>query len=106
VLVANQEVTTVDYSAKVIDVVVEIEGGNKEAVETAISGFIHPESILSDGEYRWKFGGTVGTAKLLATIFGADSAIENVTLTSPASDTVLADDELPLLGNLSVVVVS
>ena len=105
VLVANTEVTSVDYTQNVINVVVTCDGGNQESIETAIAGLIHPEAFLDDGAtYRWKFGATVTLSKLIATIFGSDSDIEDVTITTPAIDTVLADDELPILGTLSVTV--
>lgn len=106
VMVANTEVTSVDYTQKVINVAVVVTGGNKEAIETAISGLIHPESLQTDGiTYRWSFGATVTLSKLNNTVFGSDPDIEDVAISSPASDTILADDELPILGTLSVVVI-
>jgi hypothetical protein len=106
VIVANQRVSSEDYTPVVIDITATVTGGNKEAIETALAGLIGPVALLDDGiTYRWSFGATVSRNKIIATIFQADSDVSDVTLTLPAGNTALAADELPTLGTLTVTVV-
>ena len=106
VLVVNHELTTFDYTPKVIDITATVTGGNLETIETALEGLVAPEALLDDGvTYRWKFGATVTLSKLNATIFQADSDVEDVNLVLPAVDVGLTVDELPAIGILLITVV-
>lgn len=111
VLVANQEVTSIDYTPNVIDLVATVEGGDEATIKAAIQGQLQPEALRDDTSYRWAFGQTVTRAAISAILFNADRDTVNVTITSLESNGVpvvgdipLADDELPKLGTLDLTV--
>ena len=106
IIVANQRVTTVDYTPKVIHIVATVTGGAKSTIETALVGLIHPLALMSDGiTYRWEYGATITRAKLISAICSSDPNISDVTMSSPSANVTLQGDELPSLGTLSITVI-
>ena len=105
ILVANQRVFARDYVGVTVDITATVTGGNKESIESAIEGLIGPVATDSNGDFQFDFGQDVKLNKIIATIFQADTDVEDVTLTLPGSDVVLDDDELPVLGTLTITVV-
>lgn len=105
VVLSNQQVTSIDYTPKVIDIVVVVTGGTEANIRAALLSAIQPEALRTDGSnWRWRFGQTVTTSALVGIIWGSDQNITDIDLQSPASDTVLADEELPQLGTLTLSV--
>lgn len=104
VLVANQEVTSVDYTPKSVDVTVTVDGGSEAAIRAALLGQLQPLAQRDDTSWRWSFGQTVTLANLIGIITNADRDVRDVTLTVPAASVTLADDELPVLGTLDLTV--
>lgn len=102
VLVANQRVTSVDYTPSVFDLTLTVEGGNEAAIRAALLGELQPEAQRTDTSFRWEFGQVVSVAAISAIVFAADRDVINVTITSPAADTNLADDELPQIDPLTL----
>lgn len=110
IMVANQQVIVTDYTPRTIDVAATITGGSEETIRSALAGFLSPVATrhldenddTSPTVYRWSFGATVTRSKISATIFRADSDVEDVSLTAPAADVILDDDELPEAGTLTL----
>jgi hypothetical protein len=105
--VANQQVTAVNYTQRVIDIEAVVTGDvTPEAVRNALAKVIQPEALKPDGvTYEWQFGASVPTARISHEIFDTDESITNVNLIQPASDVVLTKRELPVLGNVNITVV-
>jgi hypothetical protein len=103
-VVANTEVTSVNYTPKVINVVATVKGDfDVAAVENQLQRLLHPEALQTDGiSYEWDFAGEVPTSRIIAEIFEADGDIRKVTLTTPAADVTLATRELPILGTVAI----
>ena len=122
VMVSNQEAVPVAFTPHGIDVDVTITvladyvDATEARVEAVIGALISPlamrQVIGATGTweqgttYQWEWGSTVSRAVLFGAIATALEGVINITITSPAADVVLADDELPVLGSLSVTVVS
>jgi len=107
VLLANHELTPVNYTPKIIDVDVDVTGGNSEEIKNAIVALLNPEATFDDGvTKRWAFGQEVPTSVIIAEIFEVDPVnIKKVELTTPAADVLLASRELPIAGVVVVTVV-
>lgn len=96
VLIANQEVTSVDFTPKAISVTAVVTGGSVANAKAALLAALQPEARLDDGsDWRWRFGQTITRSALIGIIWGGDRANTDVDLSVPASDTPLAGDELP-----------
>jgi hypothetical protein len=106
VMVANNRAYAVDYTPVPIDVVATVTGGNQSAIEAALTNLLGPLAKDEDGNYVWPMGGTIlARNKIMATIFHTSTDILDVTLTTPAANTTLAEAELPTLGTLTITVV-
>lgn len=106
VLIANHELTTVNYTPKVIDIVATVTGGTTTEIENALTALLNPNAIFSDtGLFRWNFGDEVPRSLISAEIFNVDlTSIKKVVLTTPAIDTVLDARELPAIGSISITI--
>lgn len=107
--VANQEVTAVAYSPRVVDVtgtVTAREGITLAQIVNGLAGFLQPEALRADGvTYEWDFGGTVPISRISKEIFKVDeSLVDKVDLVG--SDIALTARELPVLGTVSLTIVS
>jgi hypothetical protein len=107
VILSNHEVTVVNYSPRLIDVVATVTGGNAEQIKNAVTALLNPDATYADGSTkRWKFGEEIPFTAIIAEIFEVDPVnIKKVDLTSPASDIMLASRELPLARNITIDVI-
>jgi hypothetical protein len=68
---------------------------------------VQPEAVKDDGvTYEWSFGGSVPVNRILHEIFETDDSITNVVMSTPSSDITLFSRELPVLGTVSITVVT
>jgi len=106
-LVANQEVTAVNHTSKVIDIVATVYGDvTAEEVTNALAAVLHQEAIKADGvTYEWEWGEDVPRNRLIHEIFETDESITNVTLTTPAADVPLTARQLPVLGTVTLTII-
>lgn len=106
IIVANHEVTVVNYTQKIIDVTVTVTGGVKAEIENAITALLSPNAVFTGtSTFRWSFAEEVPTSVIIGEIFSIDPVnISKVVLTTPAADVALDTRELPKLGTLSVTV--
>ena len=100
----NQQAYARNYNPITIDIDAVIDGGDIEAIAVALQGLLGPIALESDGiTYKWNLGGaSVTRNKIIATIFQADPDVNDVVLNTPASNVVLAEGELPVLGTLTL----
>lgn len=105
--VANQQVTAVNYTQRVIDIEATVTGDvEPEVIMSALAKVFHPEALKEDGvSFEWDFGGRVPVSRINHEIFSTDSTITDVDITIPASDIELTQRELPVLGTVNITVV-
>lgn len=105
VMVANQRVFARDYTAHTIAVTGVFTGtADLQAVQNAILGLLSPVAVREDGlTYRWEFGQTVTLSSIIAAVLRVPG-VEDFTLTVPATNTAMGDEELPTctLGDLNI----
>lgn len=107
-IVANQTVTSVNFTPRVINVVATVYGKNvtQSQVENRLKQIIQPEALKDDGvTYEWDFGGEVDDSRIMHEIFKSNETINRVELTSPVGTTVLLARELPTIGTVSITIV-
>ena len=105
-IVANQEVTALNYTQKAIDVTATVyapEDVTVEEIENQLKQIIRPEALKDDGvNYEWEFGAEVPRSRLIHEIFETNETITKVELTVPAADVPLLSRELPVVGTLNI----
>jgi len=106
-VVANQEVTAVNYTPKIIDIEATVYGDvTQEVIENRLQQILQAEALKDDGvSWEWEFGGEVPMSRINHEIFEASDNITRVDLTTPASDTPLQTRELPVLGTVVLTIV-
>jgi hypothetical protein len=108
---ANQEVTSVAFDSKAIDVVATVEvpvvaGLTAQQVVNRLTQILQPEAVKEDGvTFEWEFGADVPASRIIHEIFETDEAIQKVTVTTPATDVVLSANELPTAGTFTITIV-
>ena len=82
-------------------------GGNSEAIKNAVSALLNPEATFNDGvTKRWAFAAEIPRSTIIAEITNVDPInIKKVILNQPALDIQLTTRELPLAGNINIVVI-
>jgi hypothetical protein len=108
-IVANQEVTAVNFTAKVINIeaTVYATGVTAATIANRLRQVFQPEALKDDGvTFQWDFGGDVPRSRIIHEIFEASANITKVELTTPSSDVVLNERELPAIGTVSIVISS
>lgn len=107
-LVANQEVTTTNYSPKVVDVEATVYGAaSVEAIEDSLAALLQPEAKRADGvTFEWEFGGDVFLSRITHEIFATDeevSRVEDLKLNGSAANVALGTRELPVAGTITII---
>jgi len=107
-IVANQEVTSFNYTPRPIDVTATVTSEvEAEQIANRLIQILQPEALRDDGvSYEWEFGEPVPTSRLIHEIFSTDDTTTKVVLTSPASDVVLGPRELPTAGTIAITIVA
>jgi hypothetical protein len=107
-LVANQEVTAVNYTPKSINVVATVYGDvDEQEVINRLNQVIQPEAVKADGvTYEWEFGAEVPISRIIHEIFETDESITKVVLTTPAANVALLPRELPKIGTATITVIT
>jgi len=108
-IIANQEVTSINYTPRVIDIEAEVEAGpgvTSAAIANQLSRIVQPEALKPDGiNWLWEFGDEIAHSFLEHQIFETDQLISKVTLTEPAGDVQLGGEELPTIGTITITLV-
>lgn len=109
-LVANQEVTAVNYTPHTINItaVVKARGAvTALAIQNALIQVLQPEALKDDGvTYEWEFGDVVPTSRINHEIFKVDESIYDVDISLPVADIDMLDGELPVAGTITITVTS
>lgn len=104
-LVANQQLTSVNYTPHPIDVVATVIGDVvEEAIRNRLNEVLNPEAIKDDGvSFEWSFGEDVPKSRVEHEIFKTDDKkITDVQLTG--GPFALSQRELPVLGTLALTI--
>lgn len=106
VAISGLQVGTENYIPRVINVTATATAKSgltvdTDAIESAISAFLLPDSVDADGNYNHDFEGTVNDFQLLTTAGQAEPALKDLTLVGWSDVTLLAD-ELPYPGAITV----
>jgi hypothetical protein len=104
VLLLNTRLTAANFTPHPVDVTVTVTGGTDIIVRNALTSLLTPNVTKTDGTFEWEFGGLVPRSKIISAIMNSSVDISNVSLTVPASDIDLDDDELPTAGTLSITI--
>lgn len=110
--VANQEVTSRNYTPKTIDIAASVWGNvSAEAVENSLREVVQPEALREDGvTYEWDFGETVPVSRLTHEIFSTDESIVKVEITeingAAPADVSMGANQLPFLGTVTLQIFS
>lgn len=105
VLVMNNQVIASNYAPKTIDVTATVYGGNKTAVETALTSLLDPEATDADGDWVWDFGEEVPLSVIITEISNTTPKPRKVELALPVATTSLVTRELPKVGTLLITIV-
>lgn len=108
-IVANQEVRSVNYTAKTINVTATVYGTLTVAqIQNGLSRLLQPEARKDDGvSWEWEFGSSVPVSRLTHEIFDIDNTkVTKVVITTPSSDVLLQARELPTAGTFNITVLS
>jgi hypothetical protein len=105
-IVANQEVTSINYSQNSINITATVYGNvTRQQVINVLASLIQPEAKKEDNvTWEWLFGATIPSSRLNHEMFEIDESINKVVLTIPAGDTALQPNELPVLGTPTITI--
>jgi hypothetical protein len=102
-LVAGLELTSVNYVKKIIDVEIDVLGGDEETVQAALAAYLTADRRRTDGTFEYEFQDVVYTFNIKKAAADADEDVVTVTsLTTPALNVALDIDELPYPGTIVV----
>jgi hypothetical protein len=105
----NNEVVAENYSQRSANITATVYGNvTSTQIKNGLTKIIQPEALKSDGiNYMWEFGSTIPVSRLSHEIFEIDKDnVTKVDITTPSSDIVLLSNELPIVGTLSITVVT
>jgi hypothetical protein len=107
-LVSNQQVVSVNYTQKVIDLDLTVYGDVTETeVIGVLQGVMQPEALKEDGlTWEWNFGSEISLSRINHEVFSSDDTITKVVINSPVSDVVLQARELPVLGTVTITIIT
>jgi len=106
-LVANQEITSTNYTQKVVNITATVyDALDVDAIEDSLTALLQPDTRKSDGvEFEWQFGEDVYLSRITHEIFASDSNItrvENLTINGFAANLELLSRELPVAGTIVI----
>lgn len=106
-LVANQELTSSNYTSKVINISATVyDSISISAIEDSLAALLQPETRQEDGvSFEWEFGGDIFLSRITHEIFAADenvTRVENLLINGSASNLALGDRELPIAGTIVI----
>jgi len=108
-MVANQEVTSVNFDPEPINVeaIVTAPANITAAqVRNQLAAILQPEAIKEDGvTFVWVFGAEIPRSRIIHEIFETDPTIGKVVLNVPATDTQLQRRQLPANGTFTITMV-
>lgn len=111
IILTGQELTSVNYAPREIDVNVTVTGKGLtvNGLRNAITNHIDPLATDVEGNFVHKFGQVFAVVLLDCAIRDAGidqgGTVTNIVRTTPASDIVLGPNELPVAGTITVTIV-
>lgn len=105
-MVVNQRLKCFNYTpAPLLDIVVEILGGNAETVRAGLLASISPLATGEDGEYLWDFNQTIYPSRIAKLVMDIDPSVFDVRVISPSeavSPVLNGDASLPVISSIQV----
>lgn len=107
-IVANQEVTSFNFTERAIDITATVTTTvTAQQITNRLQQIIQPEALKDDGvTFEWEFGSEVPRSRIIHEIFETDESTTKVVLTSPAADVPLGALELPVAGTITLTIVA
>ena len=109
-LVANQSLTSVNFSPRTINVTMDItvvgslpDSTLRAQISNELNTLINPLALRDDGvSFEWEFGEEIPVSRLVHQVFRANTDVIKVTITSPTASIFLLPTELPKLGTVTI----
>lgn len=106
-LVANQEVTSSNYTPKTVNISVTVYGATSiQAIEDSLAALLQPETRKEDGvSFEWEFGGDIFLSRISHEIFAADTnvtRVEDLLINGSAANFELGARGLPISGTIVI----
>lgn len=106
-LVANQELTSSNYTSKTVNISATVYGATSvSAIADSLAALLQPETRQEDGvSFEWEFGGDVFLSRITHEIFASDenvNRVENLLINGSAANLALGDRELPISGTITI----
>ena len=107
-LVSNQQLIAVNYTQREIDLDLTVYGDVTEnEIINVLQGVIQPEALKEDGlNWEWNFGSEISLSRINYEVFSSDDTITKVIINSPVSDITLQPRELPILGTVTITIIT
>lgn len=107
-VISNQQVVSVNYTQKIINLDITVYGDVTESeIEGTLQGVIQPEALKEDGvTWEWNFGSEISLSRINYEVFSSDETITNVIINSPTDNVTLQPRELPILGTVTITVIT
>jgi hypothetical protein len=107
-VVANQEVTSLNYTPKTINISAIVhDAADLEAVEYALQALLQPDARKDDGvTFEWNFGDDIFISRIYHEIHTADSLItqiEDLLINGSSVNVTLGENELPVAGTITLI---
>lgn len=105
-MVVNQRLKCFNYTpAPLLEIVVEILGGNAETVRAGLEASISPLATGEDGEYLWDFNQTIYPSRIAKLVMDIDPSVFDVRVVSPSvavSPDLNGEASLPVISSIQV----
>lgn len=106
-LIANQEVTAINYEPVPIDVsaTVTAKGITQQQIVNALSALLNPEAKDENDEWLWNFGDNIPASRIHAEIHGVNKTAISKVVLNGWIDVQLGASQLPVAGTLAIEVI-
>ena len=105
-MVVNQRLQCLNYTpAPLLNLVVEILGGNAETVRAGLQASISPLATAEDGSYLWAFNQAVYPSRIAKLVLDIDPSVIDVRVVSPSEaiyPELNGDASLPIVSSIQV----
>lgn len=107
-LVANQELTSINYTPKSVDISATVTGAfSLDLLEAALTALLQPDATQDDGvTFEWQYQDVIYPSRIHHEIHRADSnvtVVENLLINGVSTPLALNAEELPVAGTITLV---
>lgn len=107
-LVANQELTSINYTSRVVDISATVTGATSlDVLEAALTALLQPDATKDDGvTFEWNYQDTIYPSRIYHEIHAADpevTVVVDLLIGGSSSPLILNAEELPVAGTITLV---